>query len=210
MKKILFLILIGSFFVGGCVRTYIRSSINPDFQGNSYANIIVVANLSDIESQQTVEDAVVERLSDLDVNATPSYKVFFQGNTYSKDQRRAKIRKKGFDAVLFIHFTSSYETQTYVPQTTSTTGQVNKTYNGFDYSENTYQTGGYYLSQPNFTIRTRLLESNKFDTVWVSDAQSHGCAICGFGRIMGSFADTLVNKLAKDGMLGTDEKTPEK
>jgi len=204
MKKIFFILFI-SLFVSGCVATYIRSSSNPDFYGKRYGHILVLANLSDIESQQTVENSVAESLTDVGLAATPSYRIFFQGNSYTPEQRAETIRQYGFDSVLTIQFTDSYETQTYVPSTTTTYGS----YDSSGFVAKSYQTGGYYLSKPNFVIRSKLQDANTFGTVWVSDSNSHGCAMCSFSLIMGSFSETVVHQLKVDGFLKSKQKIPD-
>ena len=142
LRSILFLLTIGSLLLSGCVTTNIQSSINPDFQGKTFNNVLVIANLSDIGSQQIVENEVVEKLEAQKITAMQSYRVFFKGKDYTPEERRKRTRDLGCDSVLYIQFTDSYETQAYVPPSTTTKGTISKTYGGYNYSENTYQTGG--------------------------------------------------------------------
>jgi len=200
-----FLVFLSLVFLNGCVTTNIRSVSNPAFLGQSYDNIIVMVHLSDIGSQQMVENGICYYLNNLGVSAVPSYRVFFQGTSYTPEQQIQVIKQAGYDSILDINFTDSFETQTYVEPTYKTVGSYGTT--GF--SSTTYQTGGYYVSRPNFLIRTKMIDVNSLGVVWVSDSDSHGCAdrlLCTFDRIMDSFADTLVGKLKIDGMLQPKQK----
>jgi len=201
-SKFVVLLLILSTLVVGCVTTNTESVINPDFQGDYYQRILVAAFLSDIGSQKTVENQVVEKLQAYGIKAVPSYTFFFRGDELTDKQKIKKIQSAGFDAILTIKFTDSYTTDVYVPQNTYTSSNVYGTPYGFNYKQSTYQSGGYYLSQPNFKINSQLQETKKYRVVWTSDSDSHGCEICDFSRIMGSFADSVVTKMADDGILG--------
>lgn len=203
MKKhhAIFVLFIWILFIGGCASTSMTSFRDPSFATKTFHKILVVAPFADMESKTKAEGAFVKRLAKYSAEGIPSIQVFMPTRTYTNEELLKLLSENMIDGVLLVTLTDAYTKQAYVPASSSTYGQATLTGNTVNYSAHTQQYGGYYISKPRVRYEMRLYDVLTGNTAWVATSLTRGNAFASFDTLIGSLADTAVDKLRDDGLL---------
>jgi hypothetical protein len=185
MKKIVFIWLMVSLLFQGCAPvTYFHGIAASMPQGAHYQKLIVHSDLADANDRKTVEDAVVQQLTAIGVNATASYSFFAVDNTYTWPEKKQMIRADGFDAGLLVQVVDSYaktQTQFFINHTAAdfTTAHVK--------------------------MQTKMMDMRTFTVVWqgksTSLAQTDDEGGVSLQDVMTSYATALVTELQTEGVV---------
>jgi len=73
--------------------------------------------------------------------------------------------------------------------------------NTINYLSHTQQYGGYYISKPRVRYEMRLFDVLTGNTAWVATSVTRGNAFARFDTLIGSLAETTVEKLKEDGLI---------
>ena len=204
--KALFVVTVAALIAFGCASTDISSVNDPAHIGVKYGAIVMVAPFDDIESRRTAEGWFVEEFGELGITAIPSMLILPPTREYTSEEFDAKIVASNADGVMYISLTDSYETQTYVPQSSTTTGSIHVYGSSAYYSETTQHSGGYFVGKPVVKYYLRLIDVESGETAWVASSTTRGNAYASFGTLMFSLADKASKQLLKDGKLDVPTK----
>ncbi len=188
-------------FITGCASTSITSFRDPSFAAKSFYKILVMSPFADLESRTKAESAFVERLAKHSVEGIPSISVFMPTRTYTNEELFKLLSENSIDGVLLVTLTDASSNQVYIPAFSSTYGQASLTGNTLNYSANTFQAGGYYVSRPQVHYEIQLYDVLTGNTAWVATSLTRGSASTNFDILIGSLADTAIEKLREDGLL---------
>jgi hypothetical protein len=111
------------------------------------------------------------------------------------------IQTIGADAVLLLTLTEARSDQSYVPKTTTTSGEVTQAGNKAKISATSQETGGYYVSKPVVSFKVEVFEAATNQTVWLATTETRGSSDANFRILMRSLADTTAEKLTAQRLL---------
>jgi hypothetical protein len=189
-----------------CAWTRIDSQINPEYSDRQYQKLLVFVALYDIGDRQSAEKRIQEEMDDYGAVCLLSHELFFAGRSYTDNEMLDILDRNEVDAILIIDPYASGESQTYIPQSTSTEtrGTVTESFDGYytlKTKSNTMTNGGYYVSKPWARYSLQLFDANTGDVVWFATASSRGNAFANWGTLMNSVASKTVKKLFQDKLL---------
>jgi hypothetical protein len=160
-----------------------------------------MAPFADLESRTKAESVFVERFAKYSVEGVPSIRVLMPTHTYTAQEIATLLSENAIDGVLLVTLTDAYTEQVYVPRASSTSGQATVIGDIVSYSAQTQHYGGYYISKPRVRYQMQLYDVSTGNMAWVATSLTAGNAFAGFDILIGSLADTAVEKLKKDGLL---------
>ncbi len=215
MKNIFLSLLLVAAVLEGCASTQFRNITTRVESGVHYKKIIVHTNLKDMDSRQTIEDVVVQKLRAANVDAIASYDVFPQGTNVPKDEKKITVKADGFDAALFIKIVDSKVVQSAVTMVSKISRdeadpQVNllndpnstvvASTRHYDYVEtvNTFDTAHYKM-------QTTLVDTTDYAPIWKADSGSQvpmdADGSVSLEAVVDSYASALVDELEKEGVI---------
>jgi hypothetical protein len=197
-------ILIVSATIGllaGCASTHITAFKDPDFVGRSFHRILVVAPFSDMEYRDTAEKNFVFWLSQFSIEAISSIQKMPPTRNYSDEDYNKILLKNNIEAVLVITLTDAFTSETYVPGSSRTDANATLMGNYIQYSSQTSQSPGYFISKPRVKFELRLFDVATGKTAWIASSFTKGNALAGFGTLMNSLANNTAFQLRYDGLL---------
>ena len=200
-KQYVIFVFLGMLLIAGCASTSITSFLDPSFSTKSFHRILIVSPFADLESRTKAESVFVERLAKFSVEGIPSIRIFMPTRTYTTEELLKLLSENKVEGVLLVTLTDAYTTQAYVPASSSTYGQATLTGNTINYLSHTQQYGGYYISKPRVRYEMRLFDVLTGNTAWVATSVTRGNAFARFDTLIGSLAETTVEKLKEDGLI---------
>lgn len=189
-----------------CASTKITSFKDPDYTKADFKRILIVANTNDLEDRQKLENRMVEAFNDAGIYAIESYKLFPPTRELSDEEKVELIIRENIDSFISIDVGESGVTETYVPQTGSTTkteGEASVYGNKVKYKEKsktTYQ-GGYTMSKPWADFETILYDVSNGRMVWIATAHTHGNAYANRNTVIGSYCDSTIDELFEEKLI---------
>lgn len=199
MKR--FVLLAGCLLLASCAATRMTTVRDPSAPRSSFRNILVIAPFSDLGSRTEAENSFVARLGERGVVGIPSITVMPPLKEYVEEELLQILDESGADSILIISLTDAYTKETYVPQSSTTTGSASLYGNVVNYSSRTQYHGGYYISKPRVHYELRLLDVSTGNTVWLATSLTRGNAYADFNTLIDSLARTAVRKLEEDGVI---------
>lgn len=183
--------------VFACARTSINSMRAPEVQGKTFRNILVFAALADLGLRQQMEDRVARHSSEGIVRFVPSYRMFFPGKQYTKEEMASVLSEYRIDAALVLSPGQTGSTTSYVPPTYTTGCSMWNSVSGCTQATTT-TTGGYNYNKPWAQFTAQLYETMSGTSVWVATATTGGNAFAGSGDLVNSMADKTAKRLQAD------------
>ena len=190
----------------GCASTRMTSFKDPDYQKADFKRILVVANTSDLEDRQRLENRMVESFTNVGVYAVESYKLFPPTRNLADDEKVKIILKNNIDSFISISVGESGVNEIYVPPTGSTTrteGNVSVYGNTANYrqkSKTTYQ-GGYNLSKPWAEFETKFYDVSNGRMAWIASSFTGGNAYAKRNTVINSYCGKTVDQLLNDKLI---------
>lgn len=186
--------------VSSCAYTRVTSFKDTErAAGKTYTKIAVLAPLDDLATRSVLEKAFVLKFNGKGVSATPSVSIIPPTRNPSKEEIVAKLREGGYDALLLVDLTDSYQENVTMPGYATTLW-------GKSGAVTTYS-GGNTASKPRTKFRIQLLDVASQQNVWVSSTFTTGNVWAGTETMAQSLAEKTVNKLTDDGLI--KEVTPD-
>ncbi len=195
--KIKNVIFISLCFLCGCATTNVKSFLDPDFSLRKINTILIWSN-------ETVEKAFIKRLKDTHTEGFMASEIFLPTREYSGEQILKILKEKNIDTVLFVKFLDSYSSQTYVPESYSTTGHyeatpfVNKP---LVYKSETTKYGGYYISKPRLVFDIELDDVTTKRKIYVSRTHTKGNAYVSFDGMINSLTKKTIKDLIEKNLI---------
>lgn len=209
MKRFLSLLFITSIFYG-CASTNLTSFVDPEAKDNQYKSILIYFPSSELDEQMEGEEIIQEIFLENGIKADVSTSVFLPTREYNENEILENLKKNNIDAVLLVEFVDSWTDESYVPQssTTKTKGEVNVYGNTAKYKENskTYSYGGYYLKKPRIKFVSKLIDVNEDMIAWIGSSLTKGNAYAGFGTLIGSLGNNIVEDLIENKLVKSNNK----
>lgn len=193
-------ILLASLLVG-CASTKMTTYKDPEFENVVYKSLVVSSNFQDLEHKAYMETKVCKELSSYEVNCQRSIDVFPPTRKFTNEQWVQRFINSGADALVTIALTDSYSTQTYVLQSSTTTGNVSAYGNIAYYSQSTNTYGGYNISKPVEKYKITLIDGNNGQVAFMATSSTRGNAFADSQDLSNSLAGELVDQLEKSGLI---------
>jgi len=191
----------GLFFLSSCAWTTLNSIRNPKFITKKYKKILIVAPFSDLSLRQTTEGAFNAQLGLAGVTAIPSVQVFPPLKPYSKEEIESVLRENNIDAVLVVALQNYWNSQSYIPKSSSTRGSATLYGNSLSYQTYTQEYGGYYISKPRVTFEIRLYDTKTGEIVWLATSFTRGNAFANYNTLANSLAQAAVKRLIRENVV---------
>ena len=200
--KIITLGLVVAFLLGSCAFTETTSFSDPDFMGKQYKKFCVNSTISDFDDKKHIENNVVKYLRQQGYEAMPGYKLFPPTRDWDDKTIESTLREKGYDAYLLVSISDKHvEVEKSAPEVvTETKGKTTKTKRGEVYKETTKTTvkDGDEERKLFANFKTDMIDVKTSRVAWTATSKSEGMND-DFETVAGSFAEDIVNSLAKDG-----------
>ncbi len=187
--------------LASCASTHITAFKDPDFVGKSFHRILVIAPFSDLEYRDTAEKAFIFWFSEFSVDAISSIRIMPPTRDYSNEEFNNVLSKNKIEAVLVITLTDAFTSEAYVPGSSRTDAKATLMGNYIQYSSQTRQSPGYFISKPRVKFELRLFDVASGKTAWIASSFTKGNALAGFGTLMSSLANNTAFQLRYDGLL---------
>jgi hypothetical protein len=123
--------------MSSCAATRITSVRDPSASKSTYRTIFVIAPFSDLESRTTAENIFIAKLGERGVRGVSSIAMMPPTKRYTEVELARILDESGADSVLIVTLTDAYTQQTYVPESSSTTGSATLYGNVVNYSSHT-------------------------------------------------------------------------
>lgn len=199
MNKLL--IITGLLLVSGCASTKMSVYKDPEFSNTRYGSVVVLTNFADLEDKEYLETKVCEKFRLRKVICKRGIDVFPPTRNYSSEEWVDAFIKSNAEAIVSIQLTDSYSTQTYVPQSSTTSGSVTSYGNSAYYSGSTNTYGGYNISKPVEEYKITVIDGKNGKTALVATSRTKGNAFAKGKTLSNSLASKLVQTLANNGLL---------
>ncbi len=199
MKKTFILLIIC--FVFGCATTQITAFKDPDFQGVTYKKIIVYPNIENLESRTKFEAIACEKLIKYDVECIQSLTIFLPTRSYTPEETKNILERAGIDAILSVRMTDAYTTDTYVPETHTTTGYMTGFGNTATYNSYTSTYGGYTVSKPTIKFEISITDEKSGKKAFIANSTTNGSGSASLNNLLSSLAKEIGAKLYQNGLI---------
>lgn len=187
--------------LAACASTKVTSELNPEMSGRTYTNVLVYADIADLEYRKEIEQEFCDRITSKTSSAClQSAQVFFPGQPYTADDISKRIAELHVDGVLMLK-ASSGVSSSYVPPTTYTTGTATVYGNTISGQSTTQTFGGYNVNKPwaNYQVSFWSVADNK--VAWYGSGKSRGNAFAEWSDLIESAAKETVSSMLDDGLL---------
>ena len=189
---------------GGCVpitSTSLRSQADPVAVKKGFKHVMVVGDFADIGLQQDAERLCVNELRGHGHQATTSNFLFFPGRQYASAEIQTILNDAGIDAILILSPNETGSSSTWIPPTTSTSGNATIQGNTVRGSSTTTTSGGYSVEKPWARFHADLLDRAAGHSVWVATFNAGGNAFADLGNLVRSMGSKTGAALVKEGLL---------
>lgn len=185
----------------GCASTKMTTYKDPEFSNVTYRSLVVSSNSQDLEHKGYMETRICQELSIYDVKCQRSIDVFPPTRKFTDEQWVQRFINSGADALVTIELTDSYSTQSYVPQSSTTTGNIRAYGNTAHYNQTTNTYGGYNVSKPVEKYKVTLIDGRNGQVAFVATSSTRGNAFADDEDLSNSLAVELAQQLEKSGFL---------
>lgn len=212
MKKSLSLIVVAVLLLSGCMGTKFSATWkDPDFKGQAYKKLMVVAMSDNASARGTVEDETTHFMKVKGINAVSGSDILPADRTAipkDKEVLKKKLIDGGYDAVLTVGLIDVKEETHYV-QGTGYYNPMSYGYYGSFYGYYPHMYGsvyqpGYYSSSTVVYLETNLWDVNTGKLMW--SGQSKSSDVSSIDKMANSYARSVVSELTGKGLLLPSEE----
>jgi hypothetical protein len=159
---------------------------------------MVSAPFQDLELRTFAESQFVQHLSEYGVDAVRAIDIIPPVRTYSEEEIQSALASNHIDAVLIATLTNAYSDQSYIPESSTTSGSAT-VYGDTVYSESTTSTsGGYYVSKPRVRFDVKLFVAKSGDVAWRATTFTQGNAFANSQTLLESLSMETTRAYVKD------------
>jgi hypothetical protein len=192
-------IILGLLITTSCATTNLESYRAPEFAGNPFRKVLVMAPLAEFTLRTQAEHAFVERITLGSTQAVASGTVLAPDRIYKEAEFKEILANYGVDGVLMITLTSKYNQQIEIPGHTSCTSALVSANSAL--LESSECTVGNTISRPTVEFKFRLYDVASNQTVWEAASSTQGTTLTRFGTLADSLAATTVKRLTREGLI---------
>lgn len=192
------ILLIAVLCIMGCATTQIETLSNPNYRSTIMKRILVSVPFQDLALRKYSESSFKQQLELNSFIVYMSIDVLPPIKQYTKEDLISVITKYNIQALLEITLTDFYTKQSYVPQSSYTTGSAH-VYGNTVYGRsqtNTY--GGYYISKPRVRFEANLFESNTGEIAWKATSFTAGNAFAGNEVLIDSLSSEIAARMGTE------------
>lgn len=198
----LFLASAAVFLIAGCATANLSSYQDPKYANKRYSSFVVVTNFSDLDATRFIESKACEEFAKRGVQCKRGIDVFPPTRTLTNEQWVAAFDATGMEAIVFLELTDAYSTQTYIPQTSTTTGTATSSgYGTANYRGTTTTSGGYNVSKPVEKYSITVVDGKTGEKEILLTGSARGNAFASSNDLSESLAETLAQELGKAGLI---------
>ncbi len=164
-----FLLMISLVLPGACASSRPVVEWQDEAYEGQLDNILVIAVVEENSLRRTVEDAYVEKFTELSISAAPGYTLLSSTADLSRETVEVAIEGKDIDAVLVTRLLGVEQVEQYHPPT----------YHGYYGSYDSYyrhslanSSPGYYSSYTLLKLETNLYDAVTGKLVWSMQSES--------------------------------------
>ena len=193
------LLALAAVAAGGCAAT--SSQSDPDMDGTSFSNFLVVAVAGNYNSRAQFERATVSGLRQQGASASTYYSTVGGNKPITPGDLRSAARSGNFDAVLVTRVLDA-QTELKVNkdrEEIDATPIGGKLVNLFRYNYNDYKNPGSVDLKTSVTLATELYSVTTEEIVWSMEQTSKGET--NLGLLIDETAATVVKRLDRDDLI---------
>jgi len=164
-----FLLLMSLILLGACASSRPVVEWQDEAYEGQLDNILVIAVVEENSLRRTVEDAYVEKFTELSISAAPGYTLLSSTADLSRETVEVAIEGKDIDAVLVTRLLGVEQVEQYHPPT----------YHGYYGSYDSFyrhslanSSSGYYSSYTLLKLETNLYDAVTGQLVWSMQSES--------------------------------------
>lgn len=203
MKKLL-LVLSIIFLLSGCAQTQLTSFTDPEFEGKTYSNVMILTYFTNIQLRNEVEKAFTNLFISNSCNCSASIDLIPPTREYNADNINKAVFDNHIDSILELNIidantnTEHYSTGSYTSGTASTYG--NTTY------YNAYSTPqSFNVTKTKITYQIKMYDAATGKVAWVASATVNGTD-ASTKELAKSLAKQVMEKLQQDGLIPIIQK----
>ena len=210
MKKVNYLVALALVtIIGACSPStkIIGSWTGPNTPSEPYKSVFVTAISENLVARQTIENDIDAMLEKAGVEAESSFEIIppgFKATPENKEATVVAIREGGSEAILTVALLDQTSETRYVPGSTMYSpmgygGYYGRFYGYYSYYNPVMYSPGYYSTDKSYYLEINLYDANTEELVW--SAQSETTNPSSIETFSNSFAQLVVNRLIKDGLI---------
>jgi hypothetical protein len=192
----MFLISILSVYSVGCVDARVTASVkNTEYTDNkAFNNILVFANIDDLEKRKIIEDTFVEKFATSEINAYSSLKIVPPLKRYTIEELKKILRKNNIDSILVVYVMGDGLS---VGGNQKTIKEVYDIISGEGYIQQRVRKQGDLPESSTTKWNVDLYDFVSEQIVWKAQVKTES-TYATFKKIAKSLADEILNKMKKD------------
>lgn len=212
MKKFYLVFVVSALVLSGCMGTKFSATWkDPEYKGQAYKKLLVVAMSDNVSARGTVEDETTHFLQVKKINAVSGSDILpAERKAIPKDKEvlKEKLLKGGYEAVLTVGLIDVKEETHYV-QGSGYYNPMSYGYYGSFYGYYPHMYGavyqpGYYSSSTVVYLETNLWDVKTGKLMW--SGQSKSSDVSSIDKMANSYARAVVDELTGKGLLLPSEK----
>lgn len=189
--------------LSGCAVTEMSVYKDPEFLDASYGSFVVVSAFVKLEEKAYLEGKICELLAANNVTCKRGIDVFPPTRTFTDEEWAQTFFETNAQALVVIRLTDSYTTQSYVPQTSSTTGSV-QAYGKTAYLNSSTTTyGGYTVTKPIEHYEIKVFDAASGKIAFITSSKTKGSGAATSKILSDSLASKFVQTLFENNLLNT-------
>lgn len=202
-KKIIFSLLISFFlFLTGCATTHIISAWkDPEYKASQIKKVVVIGVFKRPALRHFFEEEFVRRFKMMNIEAVPGYSVI-KNKKMSGDELIEKISDLNVDALLISRVVDKKTLETYYPPQTAYRGPRPYYHDWYHYYRDSYDyviAPGYKVEQQIVKIETSIYDAKTQNLVWSALSESYTDSPT--LKDVESFISELIVEMRSQGML---------
>ncbi len=214
MRALLLLLSFAFLFpLSACVTTKTTGYVDPAYSSGVFQikKVVVRANGGGLEETDLAETGIVQKLSDLGVEAIRYIDIVPPTRTYSVEEALKIVDDTGADSLLIVSIEDVSTKKSYVPPTYhagtthSTINAIGNTAYVNTYSSPGYTTGGYTVSKPTMATSSVLVDMSNGNNIWKADGYSGGNSISSYADLLVSAGKSAITDLQSKGLIGSND-----
>ena len=184
-----------------CASTSITSIKNSSLEYRIFSGILIIAPFSDLQMQREFENEFASIFYSIKVDAFTGQEVIPPIKNYNEQELNKILNSYSIDGIIVVSFVDYFNTETYIPPSSKTTGTASIIGNYLYYKQQTQYYGGYNIIKPNMKFEIRLYDRKSGEIAWRATSLTRGNAFADINDLVSSLARTTIKMLLEDGIL---------
>jgi len=198
-RPVIALVIVGIIVsIYSCAYTNITSVVDPQFRDKMYSRVLIISTFSDISYKMEVERQCILYCSQNNISVVAESEILPPVREYSPEEIEERLEEYKIDGILIIALKDYWESNYYVPESSSTTGSATVVGNSIYYSQRKQNYGGFSYSKPRISFESRFYDIESEQFIWRASSLTKGNAFADFSTLARSLAVTTIYRLGHD------------